>query len=279
MKRGSLAAIAVALGCAAGLLSAASARRQEDEQPDWQQLLRSVDPVVASSLSPPERMDADAMLAAVRDVQEAEAIARSERDATIAGLMEVLDSPVPEGEDYWATTPRNAAMRLLGELRAKEAVPALMMWLSPRPGQWAYAPTMMQRPAAAEALIRIGMPAVPALVETLALTGVTGEYDGHWVPAREGDTTNKVWEGTWPEKESPLGDECLGVLVTIEGLEEAEATLTRAISGEEPDRDAEPYGISPIDIVPEAPCDMRMEATHHKEEDQVQRIQIRFPIK
>ena len=62
---------------------------------------------------------------------------------------------------------------------------------------------------------------------------MTGEYHGHWVPAEEGNTTNKVWEGTWPEKRSPLGDDCLEILLTIEGSEAAEATLGRAISGEE----------------------------------------------
>lgn len=124
----------------------------------------------------------------------------------IQELISIVRRPVIEGEEFYnLTTSRNIAIFLLGKLRAKEAVPDLIEWLTPREGQNLTIDALMVFAPAGYALVEIGLPSVPPLMEKLKS------------------------EGT-----SILGKECVKVITRIKGLEETELLLQRTL-GEETD--------------------------------------------
>jgi hypothetical protein len=154
-----------------------------------------------------------------------------ERRATISALMEILDMPVQPNESFYSSgTPRNTAIRLLGELRAAESVRALTQCLMPRPGQRIDVTELVYLGPAGRALVKMGMPAVPAVLDILASVGVSSEWKGTTVS--EPDRVHVRFVGPPLERSSPLGDECLKILVRIKGLEETEVGLRRYIASE-----------------------------------------------
>ena len=130
--------------------------------------------------------------------------AAAHRQADIDALLAVVRSPVREGEPFFDySTPRNTAIRILGIVRAEEAVPDLMEWLDSHEGQSrVYGELLMFSPAG-YALVEIGLPSVPPLLEKLKAVGM-----------------------------SRPGLECLKILVRIKGADEAEFTLKKAIETE-----------------------------------------------
>jgi len=113
--------------------------------------------------------------------------ALEERKETVDALLAIVRSPVEKEEAFYNTfTPRNIAIFLLGKLRAKEAVPELIEFVTPKPGQG----TVIE---ATEALIQIGLPSVPAFLE-------------------------KLQAGQTPLKR----EQCVRALVAIKGLSETE---------------------------------------------------------
>jgi hypothetical protein len=148
---------------------------------------------------------------------------------TVSALLQVLSLPVKQNEPYYtSSTPRNTAIRLLGELRAPEAVPALAQWLIPRPGQSLNVMELTDLPPAGMALVKIGMPAGPAVLDILASNGVSSED----ARTKVVDGIHVRYVGPKPQRSSPLGDGCLRVLVRIKGLEETEVALRRSIAAE-----------------------------------------------
>lgn len=140
---------------------------------------------------------------------------------------------VPNEPFYSSATPRNMAISLLGELRAAEAVPALAGWLRPRPGQNMIMLELTDLSPAGSALVKVGQPAVPALLDILASVGVSSEWKRTAVT--EPDRVHVRFVGPPRERYSPLGDQCLRILVRIKGLEETEAGLKRYIAAETDD--------------------------------------------
>jgi len=181
------------------------------QQPEWRRLIVSRDG---------------------RDTARAAQTLLDEQRATVSSLLQVLELPVEQGEPFFEDgTPRNTAIKLLGNLRDPEAVPALAKWLMPRPGQ--EVGSVMREtflPPAGTAIVKIGMPAVPAVLDILASVGVTSELKGTYVQEGPGVTR---YVGPPPEHRSPLGDFCLRILVDIKGLDETEACLRRYIAAEE----------------------------------------------
>ena len=91
------------------------------------------------------------------------------RSATIASLIEVLKA-TKKGEDWLGLdTPAKFAIKALGELRAEEAIPELLRWLLPPKGP--YVARMAMTSPAGRALIKIGSPAVPEVLNVLAVEG------------------------------------------------------------------------------------------------------------
>jgi len=166
------------------------------------------------------------------DRMQAEKLFLEDRRATVSALLQVLDLPVRPDEPFYTGSPRNSAIKLLGELRAPEAVPALTQWLVPRPGQSGVVDGLMYLSPAGYALVKIGMPAVPAVVDILASVGVTSEDKGEYIHELRGGVGYTRHVGPRPERYSPLGDDCLRILVQIKGLEETEAGLRRYIAAE-----------------------------------------------
>jgi len=120
--------------------------------------------------------------------------ALEERKETINALLAIVRSPVEiEEEFYGKFTPRNIAIFLLGKLRAKEAVPDLIEFVTPKPGQGTVIDEATPFSPATEALIEIGLPSVPALL-------------------------GKLQAGQTPLKR----EQCVKGLVAIKGLSEAE---------------------------------------------------------
>jgi hypothetical protein len=92
-----------------------------------------------------------------------------DRKERIEKLLSVVNSPVQPGEAFYSsTTSRNISIFLLGQLRAKEAVPTLMEWLFPRGGQALIRGELLMFSHAGYALVEIGLPSVPPLIELLA---------------------------------------------------------------------------------------------------------------
>jgi len=118
------------------------------------------------------------------------------RKDTIEHLLSVVNTQVKEGEEFYnSVTSRNIAISLLGKLRAKEVVADLTKWLSPKPGQlliFGDFESYLFSPAG-YALIEIGLPSVPPLVELVKSEGTTA-----------------------------LGEQCIKIIVSIKGLPETE---------------------------------------------------------
>jgi hypothetical protein len=143
----------------------------------------------------------------------------------IETLIAVAERPRLPDE---ATGPRNAdsgtvAARLLGKMRAVEAVPVLLVRLGPTVAMmnenW---PSMVDHhTAAGNALIGIGMPAADPLIAYLAEKEVSGR------PDEEDSDGNISW--------SPGGDEAASVLWEILGPREAIARLQDALATETSD--------------------------------------------
>ena len=128
----------------------------------------------------------------------------SNRRETIQYLLSVLNSPVEEGEQFYAsTTSRNIAIFLLGRLRAKEAVTDLIPWLTPKPRQGLFVSEERVFSPAGEALVEIGLPSVPVVVKLLG---------------SEGPISFK--------------QECIKVIVGIKGLRETEFLFEDIIAAE-----------------------------------------------
>jgi hypothetical protein len=120
--------------------------------------------------------------------------ALEERKETVDALVAIVRSPVEKEEAFYNTfTPRNIAIFLLGKLRAKEAVPELIEFVTPKPGQGTVIDYFSPFSPATEALIQIGLPSVPAFLE-------------------------KLQAGQTPFKR----EQCVKALVAIKGLSETE---------------------------------------------------------
>jgi hypothetical protein len=128
---------------------------------------------------------------------------------TVVTLLKIVEGPVKEGEFYYSSaTSRNIAIRLLGKLRAKSAVSHLMGWLVPKKGQALDTGEEMKYGHAGYALVEIGLPAVPPLLEKVKGQGVT-----------------------------TLGKECMKVITTIKGKDEV-SFLIKALLEKEKDKKA-----------------------------------------
>jgi len=133
-----------------------------------------------------------------------------QRHDSVEELIRIVDGPLSQGEEFFnSSTPRNTAIFLLGELRAAEAVPSLMKWISPREGQSMVIDELSLLPPAAAALARIGMPSVNPLLERMKLKGA--ELKGF----------------------EPEGRVCLMTMVRILKSDLAEAKLEKTLAGEE----------------------------------------------
>jgi HEAT repeat protein len=94
----------------------------------------------------------------------------AERQKTIHDLLTLIEAKSPTVR--WLSdesTTEGLAIRVLGEMRAIEAVPALIKWATPPEGGYLI-PNLEVSPSttpAARALIKIGKPAEPALLEVV----------------------------------------------------------------------------------------------------------------
>jgi len=117
---------------------------------------------------------------------------------TINAVLAVLEGQ-EKGPDWLnPATSANLAIEALGELRAEEAVPALLQWLLPPDSP--YNLRLTRLPPAGTALHKIGRAAVPGVVQKVLST--TPESYGRQI--------------------------CADLLVTIEGREGALSALHRA---------------------------------------------------
>ena len=143
-----------------------------------------------------------------RERQRGEDLVLSIRHAQIQPLRSMITQPIEEGEQFFiSNTPRNTAIRLLGRMRAKEAVPDLIPLLVPQDGQGRAVLGLPVAPTL-RALVEIGLPAVGPLLETLKVEGTSDLSPFH------------------------LGTHCLYVLVAIEGAEDTERLLRKAVEAE-----------------------------------------------
>ncbi len=198
-KSGRMVAVGICWAC--GLACLALGAEDPARTQDWRVLLLS-----------PEQRDRD----------RAAALVMQERKTEVSDLLKILAMPVQPDEPFLEYhTPRNIAIRLVGELRAEEAIEPLVQWLTPKPGMSLEVDEAGPVPAGA-ALFEIGAAAVPALLDALATVGVSAERGA--AGAAQAQPAGQRY--------SPLGDECLWVLVRILGLEEAEVRLRRAVAEE-----------------------------------------------
>jgi hypothetical protein len=94
------------------------------------------------------------------------------REETIRQLLAVFEAKDPDSSWIDPESSVGLAIRLLGEMRASEAVPSLLKWAYPPQVSFSVnatsALTVLEgRPPAYLALVRIGKPAEPALLEAL----------------------------------------------------------------------------------------------------------------
>lgn len=215
MKTNSFLVAGSLLICAVGLASRANPADQIRQGEDWPQLIVSADS---------------------RDRTRGERFFVQQRGARIATLLQLVDSPVEEKEGFYQrNTARNIAIRLLGQLRAPEAVLPLARRLIPKTGQESGATESLSDlviTPAGDALVEIGTPAVPAVVDILATVGVSSEDKGRYIHEERGGGGYTRRVGPPLEHSSHLGDQCLRILVYIKGLEETEAGLRREIAAE-----------------------------------------------
>lgn len=170
---------ALSLGALLGRKGAEEERRDQD----WKLLVRS-------------KIEAERALA--------KQMVQDGRKATVAHLLSVVNSPVEQPEDFRAPgTSRNIAIRLLGEFRAREAVVSLTKWLTLKEKHYIVVDGMeeyLRLSPAALALIEIGLPSVPAVMNVLK---------GQEVRQR---------------------DQCVRILVAITGARCAEVLFEQAIA-------------------------------------------------
>ncbi len=190
------------------LLLAGSAAEEASSLPDWRALIISGEEA--------HRI-------------RSEQIVLVERGEEIDFLLSVLTAPVKKGEPFYSsTTSRNIAMRLLGEMRAKEAVPDLVDWLVLKEGQGSAISELMIFSPAGYALAEIGLPSVPPLLQIIQEKGCSSA-----------EAPEKILEGVHVRykrkpgaRMSPLGDQCLKIIVRIKGVDQTGFSLQRAIEGE-----------------------------------------------
>jgi len=127
-----------------------------------------------------------------------------DRQETIEYLLSVIKTPIKDGEPFYSsTTSRNIAIFLLGKLRAKEAVTELTKWLIPKPGQSLVISEEQMFSPAGCALVDIGLPSIPPLLELLK-----------------------------SEEASILREQCIKIIVSIKGLRETELLFEDVVSKE-----------------------------------------------
>lgn len=161
--------------------------------------------------------------------RQAESSALSERRDRIGFLLSVLAAPVEEGEPFYGLSrSRNVAINLLGKMRAKEAVDELTGWLVPQEGQGQAISHLMVFSPAGFALAEIGLPSVPPLLKIIREEGCSSP--DHRELVREG--TRWRYQPERLERESPLGDQCLKIIVAIKGMDETEFALQKALEAE-----------------------------------------------
>jgi len=132
---------------------------------------------------------------------------------TVWKLVANVNAPVNRPE-YWSdeSSGRNISMAILGEMRARDAVPALIKWLIPREGQIVTNPGVRGLSPAGKALVKIGKPSVGPLIEVLAA-----------------DTEERKWISGY---RNDLTTEISIILRKIEGVRGASFVLQEAIDGE-----------------------------------------------
>ena len=131
-------------------------------------------------------------------------VALENRRETLRFLLFVVNGPVKQGEEFYAsTTARNLAITLLGQLRAPEAVNDLLAWLSPKPGQVAIIDAPIVLSPAGYALVDTGLPSIPALVGFLRSDACL-----------------------------PVLSECVKVIGAIKGMPESELLFEKIIAKE-----------------------------------------------
>jgi len=163
------------------------------------------------------------------DRQEAGRIVTTEREKVIQELLAVVNSPVTKGEPFYdPATSRNVAIRLVGQLRAKEAVPALIGHLSPMEGQNLVRFNETMFSPAGYALIEIGLPSVPPLLDVLRKEGCTSPEMQKAIV--EGSSVR--FEPKELKRHSPLGDQCLKIIIGMLGGQHTQLLLETAIKDE-----------------------------------------------
>lgn len=156
-----------------------------------------------------------------------------DREDKIEFLLSIVKRPVEEGERFYGrTTSRNIAIDLLGEMRAEEAVTELARWLTPREGQshvrFVGGSNQSRINPAGDALVKIGLPSVPALLDVIRQEGCSSPDE----PKKTREGGHVRYEYPPGYKSSPRGDRCLGIIVTIKGVEETELFLKRMMEKE-----------------------------------------------
>jgi hypothetical protein len=96
--------------------------------------------------------------------------AKGQYDAEVKNLLAIVNAPLEKNENFCDFgTPRNLAIKLLGEMRAMEAVEPLLEWIAPHEGQICAFTRDIGEPFAVTALIKIGKPASVECLKRLAL--------------------------------------------------------------------------------------------------------------
>ena len=88
-----------------------------------------------------------------------------QRQETIAGLLNIVRQPIADGELFYGDSSRNTAIELLGDIRATEAAEELVKWAVVQPGQLEIVSELPVSSPAGIALMKIGLPAIPFLIE------------------------------------------------------------------------------------------------------------------
>jgi hypothetical protein len=158
-------------------------KKEEKKETDWKTLITS----------DVEKERTSSRQVVLKDLEE-----------TIQHLLSILNKPVEEGEPFYTSnTPRNISIYLLGKFRAKKAVPDLLDWLTPKPGQDQGRDELLMFSPAGYALFNIGLPSVSPLVELL-------KY----------------------QTDSSLIEECMKLIICIKGVPETELLLENKIKSE-----------------------------------------------
>ena len=157
---------------------------EENKQPEWKTLIMSKDE---------------------NDREKGKDLVLDMRKSCINDLLGILRSDVAPHENFYGNTPRNMAISLLGEYRAVEAVPDLIGWLCMKKGQiavyWAFQRWSLQYPPAYSAILKIGSPALPYLIDSIKQGTKTGGWAEKLVFKIKGaDETRVFFERTIKEE-------------------------------------------------------------------------------